>query len=226
VGAVLLATTLISGQILERFGGTVRSDRIIDHFDGTADGLGETTTGETWDTVTDGTWARDGGVARVTQPNPRAGARTMALVDLSSDNGSVSGTVGQVAPGWGLVFRYRSPSEFWTLTAAPRFAAFNLQHVHDGRAESLGQVTMARQEPGTVVLVRFQGSDITIEINGRAVKELKDPDGGNGGLKVGLVLAEASGTDARWDEFEARRLPLSASPKAARPVAPTSTTRR
>jgi hypothetical protein len=124
------------------------------------------------------------------------------------------------------VFRYKNPAEFWTLTAAPRFAAFNLQHVHDGKAESLGQVTMARQEPGTVVLVRFQGPDIAIEINGRAAKQFSDPDGGNGGTKVGLVLAEGSGTDARWDDFEARRLPLSPGPKAAKPAAPTSTTRR
>jgi hypothetical protein len=208
VAAVLAVTVGVCSQILPRAAGS-RSGVITDAFDRTAQGLGTTGSGETWETPTSGAWATRDGEAFVTTPNTNAGGRTLALVDLGSDNGSVSATIAQSSVGWGLVFRYRGPTEFWTLGAAAKYASYSVQHITEGRAEAVDRVPMARQSPGTVVTVQFQGPTITVLLDGKAVKTVTDPAGGNGGRKVGLVLGDGTSTEAHWRAFEARRLALS-----------------
>jgi hypothetical protein len=226
VAAVLAVTVVVSAQILPHSGVPEKPSTVQDDFDRTsAESLGTAPTGQAWIYPTEGTWGTGDGAAYVVRANAHPGGRTMALVDLKSDNGSVSAAIGQLGAGWGLVFRDRGPTEFWTLTASPTFASYNLQHVADGKSVAAGNVAMAKQATGTVVTVQFQGPTITILIDGKAVKTLTDPDGGNGGTRVGLVLADGSTTDARWKGFEARQLPLSAA--AAAPGRPTtSSTRR
>jgi hypothetical protein len=208
VVAVLAVAVAVCVPILPRAAVT-RAMVITDAFDRTGAGLGATGRGQTWVVPTPGAWGTDDGEAFVTDPNPSPGGRTMALVPLGSDNGEVGATISRSAAGWGLVFRYRGPNEFWLLTSSPKFASYNLQHVTDGRARAVDKVSMARQSPGTQVTVRFQGPQIVIEVDGKAVKTVNDSEGGNGGYKVGLVLADGSVTDARWRDFEARRLALS-----------------
>jgi hypothetical protein len=197
---------------------------LTDAFDRTAAGLGTTDTGQPWEVATPGAWSTESGEAFVAEPNPTPGGRTMALVPLGSDNGEVGATISRSATGWGLVFRYRGPNEFWVLTCSPKFASYNLQHVSGGKASAVDKVSMARQAPGTKVLVRFQGPQITIEVDGKPVKTVNDPAGGNGGYKVGMVLADGSATDARWRDFEARRLALSADPRTRTTAARAATT--
>jgi hypothetical protein len=211
VTVVLAATVALCTQLLP-LTAAEQPSLVSDSFDREASGLGTTETGQPWETPTPGTWATRDGEAYVVDPNPNRAGRTMALVDLKSDNGSVTATISGSAAGWGLVFRYRGPAEFWTLTAAPRFASYNITHVSGGRATAVDKVPMGRQSAGTVVTVEFQGPSITVLIDGRPAKTLTDPDGGNGGYRVGLVLSDGSTTEARWRAFEARRLPLSPSP--------------
>jgi hypothetical protein len=208
VGAVLIVAAALCSRVLPLAASPPRT-LIRDSFDRTAAGLGSTDTGQQWKTPTPGAWNTADGEAYVATPNPDPAGRTMALVDLGSDNGSVQATIAGSAQGWGLVFRYRGPNEFWTLTASTRFASYNLTHVTKGRAEQADRLPMGRQTAGTVVGVQFQGSQVTILIDDRPAKTITDPDGGNGGRQVGMVLADGTTTEARWREFEARRLPLS-----------------
>jgi hypothetical protein len=219
VVGVLALTAGLCSLVLPRVASPPKT-LIRDDFDRTAQGLGTTDTGQPWVTPTPGSWSTADGEAYVHEPNPAAAGRTMALVDMGSDNGSVSATISGSASGWGLVFRYRGPAEFWTVTASTRFAAYNITHVTKGRAEQVDRIPMARLSPGTVVGVQFQGPQVTILVDDRPVKTVTDPDGGNGGHSVGMVLADGSTTGARWRAFEARRLPLSPDPKLTTTSAP------
>jgi hypothetical protein len=208
------ASTLIRAELARP-----RPSVLSDQFDRAGSGLGTTAQCAPWETPTPGRWAAVDGEAAVSDPNPAPGGRTLALVDLGSGNGSVQATIGHSASGWGLVFRYRSPTEYWVLTASPRFASFNLIHISGGKAEVVDRITLARQVPGTVVAVRFEGPQVTVRIDDRTVTTGAGVDPVDGAHRVGLVLADGSSTEARWRSFEARRLPRSPMPEPVRSTA-------
>jgi hypothetical protein len=178
------------------------SIEILDTFSGTStDGLGKTDTGEEWE-VPAGKWGKKDNHAYVVEPNKEGGGRTMALVDLGSTNGSVSARVTKMASGWALIFRYKGAFNYWMLTASPKFATYNLAKVSDGKASPMGKI-QAKQDDGTLVGVQFQGPNITIVVNEKAVLTISDTTGG-GGTKVGIAAADATATEAQWSEFSAK----------------------
>jgi len=174
---------------------------ILDTFSGTStDGLGTTDTGQEWE-VPAGKWGKKDATAYVAEPNKEGGGRTMALVDLGSTNGSVSARVAKMASGWALIFRYKGAFNYWMLTASPKFATYNLVKVADGKATPMGKI-QGKQDDGTLVGVQFQGPNITILVNEKAVLTISDTP--SGGTKVGIAAADATATEARWSEFSAK----------------------
>jgi hypothetical protein len=175
---------------------------IIDSFSGSStDGLGKADTGQEWE-VPAGKWGKTDSHAFVADPNKEGGGRTMALVELGSTNGSVSAKVAKMAPGWALVFRYKGQFNYWLVTASPKFATYNLVKVADGKATPMGKI-QAKQDDGTVVGVQFQGPNITIVVNDKAVLTISDTPNG-AGTKVGIAAADATAKDAQWSEFNAK----------------------
>lgn len=192
---------------------------IRDNFAGTStDGLGQTTTGQSWEVVS-GTWGKADGHAYVAAPSTTGGGRSIALVDLKSNNGSVSARAVKLTDGWGLVFRYKGPYNYWMLVAAPKFGIYNLVKVQDGKVVSAGNSGLAKQADGTVVRVEYSGPNISIYVDNQLVKTISDPVNQNA-TKVGLV-AQAGAKDARWGEFAAKRLPGAPAPVSG--AAPSTT---
>jgi hypothetical protein len=223
VVVVLGLTAAVCSRLLPIIAVTPKS-LIKDSFERTAQGLGTTDTGQEWRNPTAGTWNTASGEAFVAEPNPDPAGRTIAVVDLGSDNGSVGATISGSSAGWGLVFRYRGPAEYWAVIASAKLASYNIIHITKGRLEPVDRIAMARQSPGTPVEVQFQGPKVTVLIDGKPVKTVTDPDGGNGGNLVGMVLGDGSSTAARWRDFEGRRLSLSPDPRVVTTRAGSSTT--
>jgi hypothetical protein len=176
---------------------------IIDSFSGSSpDSLGKTDTGQAWEVPPDaGTWAKADNHAFVAEPNKGGGGRTMALVDLGATNGSVSAKVAKMAPGWALIFRYKGQYNFWMVSASPKFATYNLVKFADGKATPMGKIA-GKMDDGTVVAVQFQGPNITIVVNDKAVMTISDTANSTG-TKVGIAAADATAKDAQWSDFHA-----------------------
>lgn len=198
---------------------------ITDDFAGeSTNGLGTTTTGQKWEIPDNGgTWGKTGNHAYLVTPSTTGGNRSIALVDLQSGNGSVSAKAVKIEPGWGLVFRYRGPFNFWMLTVTPKFGTYNLQKVVDGKVTTVGNTGLAKLDDNTEVQVDFQGEKISVFANGDLLKSFVDPQyvGPQGG-KVGLIGVDAGAKESQWGSFSARKLGAGSSgpPKPAGSTAP------
>lgn len=182
-------------------------------------GLGTADTGQVWETPT-GTWGKADGHAYLVQPNAEGGNRSIAVIDLTSSNGVVSAKVAKMTPGWGLVFRYTGPFNYWMLQASPKFGTYNLVKVEDGKATSVGNSGLSKQEPGTVIGVRFQSDQVTIVVDGADVASFTDGAFASA-TKVGLVAADQGAKDAQWSAFSVKQ--LVATPAAGARKAPKTT---
>ncbi len=183
----------------------------------TPDGLPQTDTGQDWEITAGGAWATQDGHAYVTKANKDGAGKTFALVDLKSSSGGVSADVSKIAPGWGLVFRYKNAYNYWMLVASPKFGSYNLMKIDEGKSTAMGSSGLAKQEPGTSVGVTFVGGTVTILVNNTPMFTVKGAGAKPDGTKVGLVLADATGVDAQWGPFTAKKLAANATPPTAPP---------
>jgi hypothetical protein len=182
---------------------------VADDFDrpDNAETLGRAATGQQWETPS-GTWGIADQQARVVTPNPNELGRSWAVTELGSGNGSVAATAARMANGWGIVFRYRGPFNYWMFFASTDYGTYNLVKVVDGEFESVteGGIGLAPVKDGTRVGVEFQGATISILLNDRVVGVFRDPDLQNA-TKVGMVVSSGGAAAARWDDFSAQAAP-------------------
>lgn len=182
---------------------------VADDFDrpDTAASLGTADTGQPWEALA-GTWGIVGQQAYVATPNAEGGRRSLAVVELGSGNGSVSATASTMANGWGIVFRYRGPFDYWMLQASTEFATYNLVKVVGGELVPVtqGGIGLAPIADGTRVGVEFQGTTISIVLDDQVVKIFEDPELQNG-TKVGMIVPASGASTARWDDFTAQAAP-------------------
>jgi hypothetical protein len=174
------------------------------------DTLGTTITGQLWEAPA-GTWGLIDQQAHVATPNANESGRSWAVTDLGSGNGSVTATAATMAQGWGIVFRYRGPFNYWMLQASTEYATYNLVKVVDGELESVapGGIGLAPIRDGTKVGVEFQGPAITIMLDDQSVAIFRDPHLQNA-TKVGMIVSPGGVATARWDDFTAQAAPPSA----------------
>jgi hypothetical protein len=238
VVAVVLLAVLVALQVFDSGDGDGDGDggggdtaegspSIIDTFD-RADApneLGATESGQPWEAVS-GVWGISGNEAVLVEPNEN-GVRSLAVVDLGSPDGTVTATAATIEQGWGLVFRYQGPFNYWYLTAAPDFATYNLARVVDGEVQALGAVGLAEVEDGTEVRVRLEGATIEIAVNGTVVKSITDTTLLSA-TQAGLLASGEAARGATWDDFEATPTAASASnvvtPETVAPVGGGGTT--
>lgn len=175
---------------------------IVDTFDraDAPDELGATESGQPWESV-QGTWGIRDEQAVLVEANPD-GVRSVAVVDLGSSDGTVTVTAGTLTQGWGMVFRYQGPFNYWYLTASPEFATYNLNRVVDGEVQNLGAVGLAEVVDGTEVQVKLEGATIEVYVDGTLVKAITDTTL-IGATQAGLLASGAQAADASWDAFEA-----------------------
>jgi hypothetical protein len=175
-----------------------------------SDRLGTAPTGQPWEAPS-GTWGVVDQEAYVSNPNPDEWGRSWAVTDLGSSDGSVSATATTMAKGWGIVFRYRGPFNYWMLQASPEYATYNLVKVVDGELEPIAQngIGLAPIEDGTKVGVEFEGPMIRILLNDEIAAVFRDT-ALQSATKVGLIVSAGGADTARWDDFAAQALPETA----------------
>lgn len=149
---------------------------VADDFEGADDAssLGETNGGQRWDAVL-GTWGTTGGKAGVTETNAAAGPRNIAVVeDVAVTQGSVSVELDPVTQGAGLVFRYRSPFNYFVLSANPDLRRWHLSRVVEGVVEPVGVVKNAPVEGRVLATVQLRGLWIYVYLNDEPVLAVRD----------------------------------------------------
>jgi hypothetical protein len=216
--AIAFAAIVALGLALERAysdGGAsegAAGGDVTDGFDRSDEGaaLGVAPTGQEWEVVS-GAVELEAGVASVVAGDDDD-PRTLAVIPMGGTDGTVDATVASMASGWGLVFRYANPFDYWYVSAVPAFATYNIVRVADGRDEVVGRTGLAEVAPGTKVEVALDGPVIEVSVDGALVYTTAD-DHAFGATRAGLISLVADSRVA-WDEFRARPDRTGATPAA------------
>jgi len=194
---IALSVALLAPKLFGSGDGTASVD---DDFERVADsGLGELDDDTAWEPVT-GTFAIEDGKAVVREANDK-GPRTVTVIDIGATNGEIEATVGNATSGWGVVFRYANPFNYWYVQAAPEYGVLNVARMSGGQVQQIGATALAGLRPGTKVTVILTGANIEIEVDGTSVFTLTS-DQLFGATRAGLIgLGDPEG--ASWDAFRA-----------------------
>lgn len=165
------------------------------------DGLADDALGERW-TVVGGVWSVEGGTATLISPPDGQGAPGIAVADLGTPMVWIAATIGDIAPGWGLVSRYLDAGNYDVVLADPRFASLRLLRVVEGEQQVLGMVSPAATRRGAVVRVEALGTVTRLLVDGKVVLEVVEESAG-GGTGVGLYGAASAAGIARWVDVRA-----------------------
>jgi hypothetical protein len=162
--------------------------------------LGTASTGQVWEART-GTWGIVDNQAFLVAGRPGA-ARNFALVDMESANGTVSATASTVCRGWGLVFRYVGPYNWWAIQAQPDFSAYNVVKQLNGKETLVATFGYAKVRNGAEVRVEFDGPVMRFLADGEQLGVVQDSHAQNA-TSVGLVAEQACAGVGRWSDFRA-----------------------
>jgi hypothetical protein len=201
VVAVVVAAALVAPWALTTLRASGRDDSggVYDDFERDAtDGLGAIA-GQEWEDVS-GAFEIIDGVAVLSNAND-VGPRSIALLDVGATNGRIIATAGKVTPGWGIVFRYSGPFDYWYVQAAPDYAVLNVVRVMGGEAQVIGPTSLAAVQSGTEVEILLHGADIEVRVDGDTVFVITN-NHALGAHRAGLLaLGEPDG--ASWESFRA-----------------------
>jgi hypothetical protein len=124
------------------------------------------------------------------------------LVDTGAPNQVVAATFPKVETGSGIVFRYKGPSYYWSLTAAKNAGTWTLTKVENGEKENPVLLGSAPTEDGTQVMVRTEGNRMFFYFDGVLYNTFND--GANAeATRAGFLFAGPDASKVRADEFVA-----------------------
>ena len=167
---------------------------VVSGFDG---GL----SGPKWSVVA-GTWTVDGPEAALVEPPPRPTAPSIVVTDVGGADGWVAAVADDIAPGWGLIYRYADVANYSFVIANPGYASFQLVQIAAGERLVLGTVAPAPTRSGAVVRVDAVGSRVELRVDGKVVLTVSDA-APEAGTFVGLYAAPSAAGTARWGSFGA-----------------------
>jgi hypothetical protein len=198
--AVVLLVALAAALIAPTLFGSGGGASVDDDFERVADrGLGDVDDDTAWEAIT-GVFAIEDGQAIVREANDK-GPRTVTVIDVGATNGEIEATIGNATSGWGMVFRYANPFNYWYVQAAPEYGVLNVARLSGGQLQTIGATALAPLRPGTRVTVLLDGSNISIEVDGTSVFTLTS-DQLFGATHAGLIgLVDPEG--ASWEGFRA-----------------------
>lgn len=185
-------------------GGAALSDR-FDRAD-SSDGLGIADTGQQWETIS-GVWGIKDQQAALIEANPD-GNRSLAVIDMGASSGTIQATGPKMTNGWGLVFRYRSPFNYWYISGSADYASYNVAKVtraadsDEITTEVVRQINLANAKDGAVVKIVLRGEAIEIYLDGKLREQIFDRTL-SADTRVGLLAVGEAPIDARWDDFTA-----------------------
>ncbi len=169
---------------------------VIDTFDrADADELGAADTGEEWATAS-GAWA----IVNDQASSPDARARPgLVVIGGGRANRLTEVSLMVVEPGAGLVFRYRDPQNYWSMTADPEVGSWIVSRVAAGQVSVIAEVAGATAD-GTAIGVAQRGPELQVLVDGQERTRITDPTL-SGQARSGLISPAGSTGAARWDRF-------------------------
>ncbi len=199
-GEQVEATDRLKGPVVDTF--SVATD---------AEGLNLTANGRPW-SGNRADFKIDGGQLKLVDS---AGPESrVAIVDTGAVHHLVAATFSKVRTGSGVVFRYKGPNNYWSLTAAQASGTWTLAKVVNGKRENPVLLGTAPTADGTQVMVRAEGNRLFFYFDGAQFNTLNDGDLSDG-TKVGLILAGPNSKDVRVDDLAALPTRQRATPKPA-----------
>lgn len=190
-----VGTIVASGARSETVGGRSPALDAFDRDDSSST-LGRTPAGARWLTPS-GTWGVSAGQAYVAVP---AAGHDIAVVGPAPRDGAVQVRLSRVSPLAGLVFRYRDPSDYWAVVAAPDYATWAIVRVEGGQETVVGNSGFVSTGDGTTVGARVRGADVTVLVDGRPTTTLTTGPPGDTD-QVGMVATGSEANQARFDDF-------------------------
>ena len=186
---------------------------IRDDFDrAPSDTLGRSTTGQRWK-VDSGEWgikAREAVLSSTPSDTP-----SVATIDIGRAQGWVQATATTAPQGFGLVFRYQDPKNYWRIVAVPDYATFNVFKVVNGReskvtASGIGVVTY--DKTNVTIGVRLERDQFTFYVDGRDTGVTMRSTELRNAHRAGLVVASVKGVGLRVAGFAAGPLDAAGPP--------------
>lgn len=166
--------------------------------DDSTSALGSMPAGPSWQAAS-GTWGIAGGEAFVSHPAPGDGP-DLAVVRPPVADGTVQVRMARGARQAGLIFRYRNPSDYWALVAAPDYATWVVVRIAGGEQTVVANSGVASTGDGTTIGVRLRGGDVDVMIDGKVTTTV-NTGAADGADMVGMVANGPDGAVARFDDF-------------------------
>lgn len=151
--------------------------------------------GRPWKQVS-GEWLASSGAVstkKTDKQNPQ-----LLVADAGTGNQIVTATFPKVRTGCGLVFRFKGPNNYWSLTAAPNSGSWSLTKVVNGSRTNPAKLGTVPIKDGTEVTVRADGGRLWLYFDGRLVKALSDPAVADG-TRAGLLFSGSEPHEASAD---------------------------
>jgi len=129
-------------------------------------------------------------------------ALSMLVTRASSPNATVQAKMPVVATGSGLVFRYKSPFDYWSIQAAREVASWRVIKVVGGKSTVVGNTGLSPTEPDTVVGVSTRTDGLLgVSFNGKlkvtfSDKALADQKG------AGMIASGVKSSSAVFSGFD------------------------
>ena len=177
---------------------------VRDDFNRRPGALGTTTTGQPWK-VASGAWAIRANEAVLTS-SPSA-TPSIATVDVGSSDGWVQVTGSTVPDGFGAVFRYQDPQNYWRVVAVPGYATFNVFNTINGRETRVGSTGLTSYADGSTLGIRLRGQEFTFFVDGVETVTMRSSELQRA-HRAGLVISSPKAKGARFAGFAAGRLSL------------------
>lgn len=174
---------------------------VVDDFsiDSEAGGLVNTANGRPWSGSPKNFMTSDGQLGLA--DTDVKGAQVL-LVDTGAPNHVVAATFPVVESGCGVVFRYKGPNNYWSLTAAEAAGTWTLTKVVNGEKESPVLLGSAPTADGTQVMIRTEGNRLFFYFDGVLYNTFNDGDNADA-TRVGFIFAGNGAPKVRADEFVA-----------------------
>ena len=133
---------------------------------------------------------------------PGAGATSLIVSHAASPAVTVKARLSTAASGAGIVFRYKDPFDYWSLTAVRNVATWQLRKIVGGRQTFATSTGFTPTRNGTVVTVTTKtDGTIYVSFNGTPPQVLTDNALADQ-TGVGLIALGASAQHAVFEDFQ------------------------
>jgi len=106
-----------------------------------------------------------------------------------------------VGDGAGLVFGYRGPQDFWTVTAAPSYGTWAVVKVAGGRPVGEGNLGLASTARNSILAVVVRGDTADVGLDGKVLHVVTDPSL-DGTTRAGVTVAPSGVDQTRFEDFQ------------------------